>query len=292
MRRWAIIAAAAATVAGVVVAVAALTHDTSGSAAGAANADAPEGRANAAPAGPAAPDPAPSDVGPDPDPHVPRDRRPAGGRPRIRSSTCPASDFARQIGWLERQGYHAVTLRDAYRHWRFGRSVPAHPLVLTFDDGYHSQFATAAPILRSHGWVGVLDLEVRNTERSWGLSEKQVRLLIAGRLGARGPHADASRPDAAPRRRAAARGSRLTRRAPRDVRRAGRLLLLSGRAAQRRGGRRGASRRVPRCDDDRAGSRDAGRSLPAQPRAGRPERRRRRSRREAPRGRAEARTTG
>ena len=32
MRRWAIIAAAAATVAGVVVAVAALTHDTSGSA--------------------------------------------------------------------------------------------------------------------------------------------------------------------------------------------------------------------------------------------------------------------
>jgi peptidoglycan/xylan/chitin deacetylase (PgdA/CDA1 family) len=86
--------------------------------------------------------------------------------------------FAREIGWLDHQGYHAVTLRDVYRHWRFGRSVPSHPVVLTFDDGYHSQFATAAPILRSHGWVGVLDLEVLNTERSWGLSEEQIRLLI------------------------------------------------------------------------------------------------------------------
>ena len=122
------------------------------------------------------------------------------------------ADFARQIGWLERHGFHAVTLRDAYLHWRFGRSVPAHPVVVTFDDGYHSQFATAAPILRSHGWVGVLNLEVRNTSALVGAVGEAGQAPDRGRLGARRPHADASRPDAARRRRAAARGSRLTRR--------------------------------------------------------------------------------
>jgi peptidoglycan/xylan/chitin deacetylase (PgdA/CDA1 family) len=174
MRRWAILAAAAATIAGVVVAVAALTHDTSGSAEALRMPTLPRGERTLHP-------PAPPPVHPTSDPipilmyHVIADPPSDARYPELYVS---AVDFGRQIDWLERQGYHAVTLRDAYLHWRFGRSVPAHPLVLTFDDGYHSQFATAAPILDSRGWVGVLDLEVRNTERSWGLSEKQVRLLI------------------------------------------------------------------------------------------------------------------
>ena len=177
MRRWAIIAAAAATVAGVVVAVAALTHDTSGSAEAPLMPTLPRGVRTLHP--PDLPSPPPLHPTSDPIPilmyHVIADP-PAGARyPGLYVS---GTDFAHQIDWLESHGFHAVTLRDAYLHWRFGRKVPAHPLVLTFDDGYHSQFATAAPILQRHGWVGVLDLEVRNTERPWGLSEEQVRLLI------------------------------------------------------------------------------------------------------------------
>ncbi len=87
--------------------------------------------------------------------------------------------FARQIAWLAAHGFHGVTLQDAYDHWRIGLRLPRHPIVVSFDDGYHSQFATAAPILRRHGWPGVLNLEVRNMKRSWGLSPHQVRRLIS-----------------------------------------------------------------------------------------------------------------
>jgi len=87
--------------------------------------------------------------------------------------------FAGQVAWLAAHGYHGVTLQDAYDHWQTGLRLPARPIVVSFDDGYHSQFATAAPVLRRHRWPGVLNLEVRNTERSWGLSPPQVRLLIA-----------------------------------------------------------------------------------------------------------------
>ena len=89
---------------------------------------------------------------------------PLSGALRLRRRTSPA-----RSRWLARHGFHAVTLRDAYATGSFGSSFPTHPIVVTFDDGYHSQFATAAPILRGHGWPGVLNLEVRNTERSWGL---------------------------------------------------------------------------------------------------------------------------
>jgi peptidoglycan/xylan/chitin deacetylase (PgdA/CDA1 family) len=87
--------------------------------------------------------------------------------------------FAAQMGWLARHGFHAVTLRAVADHWRLGRRLPAHPIVVSFDDGYRSQFATAAPALRRHGWPGVINLAVRNTTDFWGLPPPQVRLLIA-----------------------------------------------------------------------------------------------------------------
>ena len=96
------------------------------------------------------------------------DRRPAGGRPlsgalRLRRRTSPG-----QIAWLARHGFHAVTLQDVVRPLAHRPQPPDPPDRVTFDDGYHSQFATAAPILHGHGWPGVLDLEVRNTERLVG----------------------------------------------------------------------------------------------------------------------------
>jgi peptidoglycan/xylan/chitin deacetylase (PgdA/CDA1 family) len=178
MRRWALIAAGAATVAGVALAVVALTHDSSSSTEALRLPTLPEGVTTLDP--PVLPIPEPLHPTHDPIPilmyHVIAD--PSGGA-RYPELYVSGEDFARQIDWLEGHGFHAVTLRAAYLHWSFGSSIPTHPIVITFDDGYHSQFATAAPILRDHGWDGVLDLEVRNTERPWGLSEKQVRELIA-----------------------------------------------------------------------------------------------------------------
>jgi peptidoglycan/xylan/chitin deacetylase (PgdA/CDA1 family) len=178
MRRWAIIATALATVPGVGIAVAAITHDSSSDADALHLPTLPEGVTTLDP--PVLPIPEPLHPTHDPIPilmyHVIADPSADAPYPELYVS---GEDFARQIDWLESHGFHAVTLRAAYLHWSFGSSIPTHPIVITFDDGYHSQFATAAPILSSHRWEGVLDLEVRNTERSWGVSEKQVRELIA-----------------------------------------------------------------------------------------------------------------
>jgi len=50
--------------------------------------------------------------------------------------------------------------------------------VLTFDDGYLSDYTVAFATLRSHRWPGVLDLAVRNLSRG-DLQPWQVRRMIA-----------------------------------------------------------------------------------------------------------------
>jgi peptidoglycan/xylan/chitin deacetylase (PgdA/CDA1 family) len=89
------------------------------------------------------------------------------------------ADFRAQVAWLAAHGYHAVTLRQVYDYWRGEHALPRKPVVLTFDDGYDSDFTVALPTLRAHGWPGVLNLEVRNLQPVWGTRPGMVRKMIA-----------------------------------------------------------------------------------------------------------------
>lgn len=88
------------------------------------------------------------------------------------------ADLAGQLRWLARNGYHAVTLARVFRYWRQGVPLPAKPVVLSFDDGYLSDYTVAMPALRRYGWPGVLNLVVDNVAPG-DLTGPQVRALIA-----------------------------------------------------------------------------------------------------------------
>ena len=69
-------------------------------------------------------------------------------------SVTPA-DFAAQMDWLARNGYHPITTEDLYAYLNRTRSLPSKPVILTFDDGYADFYTTALPILRSHSFKAV-----------------------------------------------------------------------------------------------------------------------------------------
>ena len=70
-----------------------------------------------------------------------------------------------------------MTLGQVWRAWHGGRGLPAHPIVVSFDDGYLSHITHAKPVLRRAGWPGVLNLEGKNIGPG-GLTRRQVRTLI------------------------------------------------------------------------------------------------------------------
>jgi peptidoglycan/xylan/chitin deacetylase (PgdA/CDA1 family) len=73
-------------------------------------------------------------------------------------------DFHRQMGWLDRHGYQAVTLEQVEDAWYHGGTLPPKPVVLSFDDGYRPDFTYALPELRRHGWAGVLNLKAEGSD--------------------------------------------------------------------------------------------------------------------------------
>jgi len=65
------------------------------------------------------------------------------------------SDFAAQMDWLARNGYHPITAEDLYAYLSGARGLPSRPVILSFDDGYADFFTAALPILRSHDFTAV-----------------------------------------------------------------------------------------------------------------------------------------
>jgi peptidoglycan/xylan/chitin deacetylase (PgdA/CDA1 family) len=101
---------------------------------------------------------------------------PPSGEPYPGLFVHPAA-FAGQVRWLEKHGYRAVTLDTVWRAWHGRASLPKHPIVLTFDDGYRSDVGVALPVLKQVRWPGVLNLALKNLSPR-GLRPSGVRRLL------------------------------------------------------------------------------------------------------------------
>jgi peptidoglycan/xylan/chitin deacetylase (PgdA/CDA1 family) len=91
----------------------------------------------------------------------------------------PPARFAREMGALAHAGYHATTLAAVWRAWHGHGTMPRHPIVVSFDDGYQSQATAARPTLDALGWPGVLNLVVKNVGVKGGLSRREVSAMIS-----------------------------------------------------------------------------------------------------------------
>ncbi len=69
----------------------------------------------------------------------------------------PYPVFAQEMAWLHAAGYQAVTLDELMNAWYDGGTLPAKPIVITFDNGYPPQVTAAPRVMSQYGWPGVLN---------------------------------------------------------------------------------------------------------------------------------------
>ena len=93
----------------------------------------------------------------------------------------PSAEFAAQMQALKAAGWHAVTMDQLEANWKRGVPLgPGKPIVLSFDNGYASQYTNAMPILKRLGWVGDENIQLSGLPPSQGgLTDDQVRGMLA-----------------------------------------------------------------------------------------------------------------
>lgn len=94
----------------------------------------------------------------------------------------PRPEFAAQMSALVHAGFHAITLNEL-RRARLGlENLPRRPIVISFDNGYRTQYTEALPVLRRLHWVGDENLQLSGLPpKQGGLTRRDVsRLIRAG----------------------------------------------------------------------------------------------------------------
>jgi peptidoglycan/xylan/chitin deacetylase (PgdA/CDA1 family) len=89
--------------------------------------------------------------------------------------------FAAQMHALQNAGWHGVTLDQIEAYWKRGVALPkGKPVVVTFDNGYQSQYTKAFPVLRAMGWAAVENIQLTGLPPSQGgFVAGQVKGLVA-----------------------------------------------------------------------------------------------------------------
>jgi peptidoglycan/xylan/chitin deacetylase (PgdA/CDA1 family) len=87
--------------------------------------------------------------------------------------------FRAEVRALAAAGFSGVTLDRVLDAWHGRATLPAHPIVFSFDDGYLGQGKVAAAVLRQRGWPGVLDLVLQNLGTPGGLTTGRIERMIA-----------------------------------------------------------------------------------------------------------------
>ena len=60
------------------------------------------------------------------------------------------------LRYLRDNGYESVTVSDLEKYFSCGAALPDKPVMLTFDDGYYSNYLYAYPLLKKYGFRAML----------------------------------------------------------------------------------------------------------------------------------------
>ncbi len=94
--------------------------------------------------------------------------------------TVTPTNFVRQMDWLKNNGYHFVSMDDILADRAGKKDLPPKAVLITFDDGYHSVYTYAFPILKMFHAPAVIALV-----GSWLNAPEQGEINFDGKKVAR-----------------------------------------------------------------------------------------------------------
>ena len=111
------------------------------------------------------------------------------------------SHFEEQVHWLIANGYHFISIEDILNYRKHKKPLPAKAILITFDDGYHSVYENAFPIIKKYkipvvialvgSWMEaqeVVDFDGHKIPRDKFLSQKEIKEMVASGLVEIGSH--------------------------------------------------------------------------------------------------------
>lgn len=89
------------------------------------------------------------------------------------------ADFELQMQALQAWGYHTISISLLAEAIMYSAALPAHPIVITFDDDNLDVYTNAFPIMQIYGFTGVMYVIVGRLQTAGSIDADQLKELAA-----------------------------------------------------------------------------------------------------------------
>ena len=93
--------------------------------------------------------------------------------------TVSPQNFDAQMALLARRGFHTITMGQLVAHLKNGQPLPAKPIIVSFDDGWEEQYASAFPILKKHQLIGTFFVYTQPIDHGQFMTWTQLKEMSA-----------------------------------------------------------------------------------------------------------------
>ena len=101
-----------------------------------------------------------------------------GSSSALRRLTVTAEIFAQQMQYLQDNGYHVITFSDLADYFEKGKELPTLPVIISFDDGWETQFEYALPSLEKYHYAATFFVVTDYIGRPGFISWPQLQTLL------------------------------------------------------------------------------------------------------------------
>jgi peptidoglycan/xylan/chitin deacetylase (PgdA/CDA1 family) len=87
--------------------------------------------------------------------------------PTLDSMCVPPATLEADLRYLKENGFQPITLSELADYMEGGKSLPARPALISFDDGYRSHYEVVYPLLRRYGFHANFNVVVSWVGEEW-----------------------------------------------------------------------------------------------------------------------------
>jgi len=110
--------------------------------------------------------------------HTVREYLPSESTAERQYITTPEA-FEKELAFLKAEGYASVSMDDLAAALEGERPLPSRPVVLTFDDGWASQYRNAFPLLKKYGFRATFYIFTNGVGAKHFMNRNQLSELLA-----------------------------------------------------------------------------------------------------------------
>jgi len=95
-----------------------------------------------------------------------------------KGTVVDAGKFAAQIKYLAENGYKTISIKEYFEYVKQGNYFPERKIIITFDDGHHSNYHIALPILLQYDFRAAFFIIANRINQPYYLTENQIREMV------------------------------------------------------------------------------------------------------------------